>query len=182
MDETSPSVLLQNADIIHDEASVQHAIDQLALQIFQDFKDKRPIVISVMGGAVVFAGMLLPKLNFPLEFDYVQASRYHDSTTGSNEVTWYAMPKESIRGRAVLLLDDILDEGHTLSAIKKECLTKGAAEIKIAVLVEKLLNKQKPIQADYIGLTVPDRYVFGCGMDVYGWWRNLPAIYALKNK
>jgi len=81
----------------------------------------------------------------------------------------------------VLVLDDILDEGHTLAAIKEQCLQLGAKTVVIAVLVEKVLNKTKPIKADYVGLQVPDRYVFGCGMDVYGWWRNLPAIYALKS-
>jgi hypoxanthine phosphoribosyltransferase len=80
----------------------------------------------------------------------------------------------------VLLLDDILDAGVTLAAVRDACLALGAAQVKVAVLTEKDLGQAKPIEADYVGLVVPDRYVFGCGMDVYGWWRNLPAIYALK--
>jgi hypoxanthine phosphoribosyltransferase len=132
-----------------------------------------------MGGAVVFSGLLLPKLNFPLEFDYVQASRYRNKTQGQ-QLVWTVEPRENVRGRTVLLLDDILDEGHTLAAIKHKCLAQGAAKVVIAVLVEKQLAQAKPILADFVGLTVPDRYVFGCGMDVYGWWRNLPAIHALK--
>ena len=136
--------------------------------------------MCVMGGAVVFSGQLLPKLNFPLEFDYVQASRYHNQTEGQNLV-WKVEPKDNVRGRTVLLLDDILDEGHTLAAIKEKCLAQGAKEVVIAVLVEKRLERSKPIAADFVGLTVPNRYVFGCGMDAYGWWRNLPAIYALKD-
>ena len=79
-----------------------------------------------------------------------------------------------------MLLDDILDEGHTLFAIRDKCLALGAFDVKVAVLTEKELNHSKPIKADYVGLKLPNRYVFGCGMDVYGWWRNLPAIYALK--
>jgi hypoxanthine phosphoribosyltransferase len=80
----------------------------------------------------------------------------------------------------VLLLDDILDEGITLLAIKEKCLALGAKAVLSAVLVEKVLDHSKPMVADFVGLEVPNRYVFGCGMDAYGWWRNLPAIYALK--
>ena len=137
------------------------------------------MVLCVMGGAVVFSGRLLPQLNFPLEFDYVQASRYHNQTQGQ-QLAWKVMPGNNVLGRTVLLLDDILDEGHTLAAIREKCLSQGAERVVIAVLVEKDLSRQKPVQADFVGLKVPDRYVFGCGMDVYGWWRNLPAIYALK--
>ena len=104
----SPHALLENAELIYDEVEVQRSLTVLAEQINKDFLDKKPIIISVMGGAVVFSGMLLPKLQFPLEFDYVQASRYHDNTSGSNEVTWYAMPKDSIAGRVVLFVDYIL--------------------------------------------------------------------------
>ena len=80
----------------------------------------------------------------------------------------------------VVLLDDILDEGHTLAAVRQQCLEQGAARVVIVVLAEKALGHSKPITADYTGLEVPNRYVFGCGMDVNGWWRNLPAIYALR--
>jgi len=90
------------------------------------------------------------------------------------------MPKVNINNRKVLILDDILDEGITLEAIVSQCKQIGASEVQVAVLVEKNLSKSKPIQANYVGLEVPNRYVFGCGMDVYGWWRNMPAIYALK--
>ena len=94
---------------------------------------------------------------------------------------WLVKPKNSINNRNVLILDDILDAGITLKAIVDECEQLGATNIKIAVLVEKQLDIIKPVQADYVGLMVPDRYVFGCGMDVYGWWRNLPSIYALQD-
>jgi hypoxanthine phosphoribosyltransferase len=133
-----------------------------------------------MGGAVYFTGQLLPKLQFPLELDYVQASRYHGGTEGKT-LQWIVKPKDNISRRKVLILDDILDEGITLQAIVEQCQLLGASEIKTAVLVEKNLSKTKPIHANYVGLTVPNRYVFGCGMDVCGWWRNMPAIYALNN-
>ena len=174
-----PRDYLANSEIIHSKQAVDIAVERLAAEIKQNMAFNNPLVISVMGGAVVFAGQLLPHLDFPLEFDYVQASRYHNQTQGK-ELIWQAMPKDNVSGREVLLLDDILDEGHTLKAIKAECLAKGAKRVVIAVLVEKVLGHEKPIKADYVGLQVPDRYVFGCGMDIHGWWRNLPAIYALK--
>lgn len=177
---TKPELLLEDAELVFSEKAVNNAIEILATDITGKLADARPLVMCVMGGAVVFSGQLLPKLNFPLEFDYVQASRYHNQTSGQ-QLVWKVEPTKNVFGRTVLLLDDILDEGHTLAAIKEKCLAQGAKEVIIAVLVEKELNKTKPIDADFVGLTVPDRYVFGCGMDVYGWWRNLPAIYALKN-
>jgi hypoxanthine phosphoribosyltransferase len=174
-----PRKILEAADLLFSAQEVDLAIERLANQINDEFEHTVPLVISVMGGATFFAGQLLPRLLFPLQFDYVQASRYHDQTHG-NELIWKVMPGENVRGRTVLILDDILDEGHTLAAITEKCLTLGAERVAIAVLTEKDLAKVKPVTADYVGLVLPNRYVFGCGMDVYGWWRNLPAIYALK--
>ena len=174
-----PSQYLKNAELIQSALSVEQAISSIAKQINEDYVDNNPIVLCVMGGGLVFAGQLLPKLTFPLEFDYVQATRYH-GTHANQKLTWVIKPKESIKNRNVLILDDILDEGVTLKAIADSCLSLGAKSVKTSVLVEKILGKTKPISADYLGLTVPNRYVFGCGMDVNGWWRNLPAIYALN--
>ena len=179
MRETLPQSYLDGADLLLSAQDVDNAIAGMATQITAAIGDTKPLVLCVMGGGVVFTGQLLPQLNFPLEFDYVQASRYHNNTEGQHMV-WKVMPRENVKDRTVLVLDDILDEGHTLAAIKEKCLELGAKKVVVAVLVEKILNKNKPIAADYVGLQVPDRYVFGCGMDVYGWWRNLPAIYALK--
>lgn len=177
--QADPKQYLEQAELIHSARAVEATIDQLANQISASLSDSNPIVLCVMGGAVVFAGQLLPKLNFPLAFDYVQVSRYHNQTQGQ-QLVWKVLPGDNIRGRTVLVLDDILDEGHTLAAIKQKCLEQGAERVVIAVLVEKKLDHPKPIAADFVGLVVSNRYVFGCGMDVFGWWRNLPAIYALK--
>lgn len=176
----TPQQIMAQSELIHSATAVEQATQQLAHNITLAHGGDTPLVMCVMGGAVVFSGQLLPKLNFPLEFDYVQASRYHNETAG-RELVWKVEPRENVRGRTVLLLDDILDEGHTLVAIRDKCMQQGAAKVVIAVLVEKRLGHAKPIHADFVGLTVPDRYVFGCGMDAYGWWRNLPAIYALKS-
>jgi hypoxanthine phosphoribosyltransferase len=175
-----PQQYLDQATLVHSAESVNAAIDQIAHQLNHDYGDSQPILLCVMTGGAYFAGQLLAKLNFPLEFDYVQATRYRESTKG-HQLEWLQHPKCTIKNRRIILLDDILDEGSTLSAIRDVCIGLGASEVKVAVLVEKRLARIKPITADYVGLQVPDLYVFGCGMDVYGWWRNLPAIYALKS-
>lgn len=173
--------LLDNAECIVSADTVQAAINRLAGEINVALAADFPLVLAVMGGAVVFAGQLLPRLNFPLEFDYLHVTRYRGHTQGG-EMEWRVLPGKNVAGRSVLVLDDILDEGATLAAIRDKLLHMGAARILSAVLTDKDNGLAKPVRADFVGLDVPDRYVFGCGMDAYGLWRNLPAIYALKDE
>ena len=179
MSPMQPQQLLENATLIHNSPDIAQAITQVANAIHLALVDTTPVVICVMGGGLIFAGQLITQLHFPLEIDYVHASRYQNSTAGKT-LTWQALPKLDLTNRTVLLIDDILDEGVTLKAIQEKCLALGASHVYSAVLVEKTLEIEKPIQADFVGLPVPNRYVFGYGMDAYGWWRNLPAIYALN--
>ena len=134
-----------------------------------------------MGGAAIFTGQLLPKLDFPLEFGAIEVTRYNNDIQG-REITWRLAPRDNVRGRTVLVIDDILDEGITLAAIRKKLLEMGAAKVYCAVFADKAIGRDKPVRADFVGVTVPNRYVFGFGMDAYGLWRNLPAIYALKEQ
>ena len=173
--------LMDRAERIASEQEVQRVLDRLAGEIGQALGDDFPLVLPVMGGAVVFAGQLLPKLRFPLEFDYLHVTRYRGNTMGG-EMEWRVLPGQNVVGRNVLVLDDILDEGETLAAIRDKLLSMGAARVWSAVLTDKDNGLDKPIRADFVGLSVPNRYVFGCGMDAYGLWRNLPAIYALKEQ
>jgi len=175
----TPQQLLNQATLIHNAEAVTGAINRLGVEITQALSTATPVVICVMGGGVVFAGQLLTQLSFPLELDYVHASRYQNNTVGL-VLDWKALPKLDLSGRTVLIVDDILDEGITLLAIQEKCLALGAKQVLSAVLVEKTLDHTKPIQADFVGLEVPNRYVFGYGMDAYGWWRNLSSIYALN--
>lgn len=176
----NPQSYLQQSEVLYDEVAVIGAISSIAQQLNHDYVKEMPVVLSVMNGAAYFTGQLLPQLKFPLELDYVQATRYQGEKFGK-DLHWVVKPKETIINRSVLIIDDILDEGLTLQAIIEQCRLFGAKDVKSAVLVEKKLNQSKPIQADYVGLLVPNQYVFGCGMDIHGWWRNLPEIYALKN-
>jgi len=171
--------ILAEADLIVPAAQIEAAVARLADEIGRRLHESHPLVLTVMGGAVVFAGQLLPRLAFPLECDYLHATRYGDVTTGG-ELAWVVEPRAPVQGRTVLVLDDILDEGLTLAAVKRRLLEQGARECLIAVLTEKDLGRAKPVVADFVGVRLPNRYVFGCGMDVRGAWRNLPAIYAVK--
>jgi hypoxanthine phosphoribosyltransferase len=171
---------LEKSDVIAGAEEVQAAIRRVASQIEARLANVFPIVLPVMGGAVVFAGQLLPLLRFPLDFDYIHASRYGGATRGAG-VDWKVSPPGLVQGRTVLVLDDILDHGETMNVIRTRLLELGATDFYCAVLVEKRLNLKKPIAADFVGLTIPDRFVFGCGMDAKGYWRNLPEIRAMKD-
>ena len=159
---------------------MSEAIARLAREITARLAESFPLVLCVMRGGVIFTGQLLPQLRFPLELDYIEVTRYGVATRGG-ELSWRIAPSQAVTGRAVLVLDDILDEGHTLAAIREKLLALGASRVFVAVLSEKDIGRPKPVKADFTGVKLPNRYVFGCGMDVKGAWRNLPEIYALKD-
>jgi hypoxanthine phosphoribosyltransferase len=169
---------LEDSDLIAGAEEVQAAVRRVAHEIEQRLA--YPLVLAVMGGAVVFAGQVLPLLRFPLDFDYIHASRYGAATRGAG-VDWKVSPPGLAKGRTVLVLDDILDHGETMAVIRQRLLELGATQFYCAVLVEKQLDKPKPITADFVGLRIPDRFVFGCGMDAKGYWRNLPEIRAMRD-
>jgi hypoxanthine phosphoribosyltransferase len=177
--------LLNNAEEIFDAAAVQAAVRQVADKLNDRFDRPDnaafPLVLGVMGGAVVFTGSLLPQLRFPLEFDYIHVSRYGDDDQGGN-VVWKVIPRPSVAGRIIIVLDDILDEGETLAQVKQRLLDMGAAEVVIAVFADKAIKRSKPVKADIVGLSIPDKFVVGFGMDVYGYWRNLPGLWAIRTE
>jgi hypoxanthine phosphoribosyltransferase len=174
--------VMANADCLFDEAAVQAALDRMAVGITERLKDRNPLVYTVMNGGLIVAGQLLPRLKFPLEASYLHASRYGDRLQGG-ELRWKVLPEESMRGRSILVIDDILDEGNTLAAILDHCRERGAADVLSAVLVNKVHNRKarQGLRADIVGLDVPDRFLFGCGMDYKGYWRNTLAIYAVRD-
>jgi hypoxanthine phosphoribosyltransferase len=171
--------LLAGAELVCPAGEVSAAVSRIAAEITASLKDEFPLVLSIMGGAVVFTGQLLPQLAFPLEFGAIEVTRYGNTTQG-RAIDWRLAPKDNVKGRTVLVVDDILDEGITLAAVRERLLAMGATRVLAAVFADKDLGRSKPIAADFVGVRVPNRYVFGFGMDAYGLWRNLPAIYALK--
>jgi hypoxanthine phosphoribosyltransferase len=172
--------LLAQADLIYDMTAINRALDELATQLIADYADQDPVMLCVMNGSVMTAGHLLPRLPFKLELDYIHATRYGDKTMGG-ELVWQSQPTMSIKDRHVVLIEDIFDEGLTLAALRDYCDQAGALSVRCVCLLDKQREGKLGKQPEYIGLTVPDRYVFGFGMDVEGYWRNLPAVYAMKD-
>ncbi|AEG00698.1 hypoxanthine-guanine phosphoribosyltransferase [Methylomonas methanica] len=170
----------QNAILLHDGHAVETALDTMAADINRQLADKNPLVLCVINGGIIATGKLLPRLDFPLTLDSIHASRYRNQTSG-NEIHWLFKPTTPLKERTVLIVDDILDEGHTLKAIVDWCAQQGAAEIYSAVLLDKDLGCDKPIRADFVGLQVANHYLFGYGMDYKGYLRNAAGIYACKD-
>ena len=170
---------LPTAELVHDRAAIEAAISRLAVAIRDDLGGQRPVFLTIMNGGMFFASLLALELDFDVEMDYLHASRYRGTTEGSG-LSWSRRPKAPLAGRDVLLVDDILDEGPTLDEVRRWCLAEGAASVRIAVMSWKRHGRCVPgLAPDYWGVEVPDRYVFGFGMDYYEQGRNLPAIYAL---
>lgn len=170
--------LLERSEMVADAGTVTRTLVRLAAEITAAIGDRHPVVVMVMNGGVVVGGQLLPLLRFPLEIDYAHVGRYGHATSGG-ELRWIAEPHLSLRGRTVLVVDDILDEGITLAAVVERCRTLGATGIRTAVFAVKDLARPPRVEADFVGLRVPDAFVFGFGMDIEGHWRNLPEIRRL---
>ncbi|MGH8482608.1 MAG: hypoxanthine-guanine phosphoribosyltransferase [Nevskiaceae bacterium] len=173
--------VLAEADCLHPADQVQRAYDRLAAAIVKQYAGQDPLLLCVMVGGLVPTAEITRRLAFPFQLDYLHATRYRGATRGGGLV-WKRQPDaRRIEGRHVLVVDDILDEGHTLVAIRGALMGFGPASLRIAVLTEKLHDRRADgAVAEYIGLQVEDRYVFGCGMDYKEYWRQLPAIYAVK--
>jgi hypoxanthine phosphoribosyltransferase len=164
---------------LHGPEAIHAALDRMAMGITAAMADTLPVVLCVLTGGIIPTGHLLTRLAFPLESDYLHATRYRSETSGK-EVQWVSEPGISLAGRTVLVVDDILDEGNTLAEVIRFCTGSGAAQVYSAVLIQKRHDRCNPaVQADFVGLEVDDRYVFGFGMDYKGYLRNLNGIFAL---
>ena len=173
--------VMAEADCLATPAQVETALDAMARAIDERLSERNPLIYCVMNGGLVLAGRLLCRLNFPAQVSYLHATRYGHKLCG-DLLDWRVRPSDDLKGRTVLVLDDILDEGHTLKAIIDHLKEAGAAEVFSAVLVHKCHDRKAvpDMRADFSGLDIADRYLFGCGMDYKGYWRNAPGIYALK--
>lgn len=169
--------VLQNAERLYAPKAVEAALDRMGRDIEARLAGTNPLLVCVMTGGVVPFGKLLPKLQFPLEIDFVHATRYRGQLRGG-ELHWRVGPAIDARGRVVLLVDDILDEGDTLAGIEARYRRDGARDVLKAVLVVKRRSRTTDIAIEFQGLEVPDRYVFGYGMDYKGYLRNAAGIFA----
>lgn len=171
---------LREAELLCPPEQIEIAMDRMATAITAKLEGRDPLVLMVMNGAVVPAAYLLARLRFPLRVGYLHATRYRSGTRGG-ATDWIALPRPAVTGQVVLVVDDIFDEGDTLKSILDEIRRQGATAVYSAVLVNKRHDRKVPgLTVDFVGLEVPDRYVFGCGMDYKEYWRNLPAIYAAR--
>jgi len=173
--------VMAEADCLVDETHVYSAIRTMAGDITERLRETNPLLLCVMNGGLILTGQLLPLLKFPVQAEYLHATRYRQETTGGI-LEWKLRPDIDMNDRTIIIVDDILDEGTTLCAIADYCQAHGATEVLTAVLVDKQHDrKARPgLKADFTGLMVEDRFLFGFGMDYKGYWRNAPGIYAVK--
>lgn len=173
---------LDGAECLFTREQVEQALDTLADRLNRAFAGRRPVVLGIMNGALVPLGYLLPRLGFELELDYIHLTRYRQKLEGA-ETRWLQKARLPLFGREVLLVDDIFDQGITLREAVHYCRQAGAEQVTTAVLVRKRLVGMLPVgEVDYWALDVPDRYVFGYGMDYRGWWRNAPGIFVFEQE
>ncbi len=182
MTKRSLAEALNHSDLLYPRVELDAAILRMAGEIDASYAGvETPLFITVMNGGLMLAGELSLRCRTGFQFDYVHATRYRGATEGRG-LEWVARPRTPLKDRDVLLVDDILDEGRTLTPVKQWCLEQGAARVQIAVLCEKRHDRRVPgIAAEFIGVSVPDRYVYGFGMDYYELGRNLDGIYALRD-
>ncbi len=171
--------ILAEAQQLYSQADVELALDKMAAEITARLASANPIILCVLNGALIPLGHLLTRLTFPLRHDYIHASRYRGEISG-NDLKWIGRPSISLQDETILIFDDILDEGVTLAEIVKSCGEAGAKAVYTAVLVEKRHARGNGFIADFVGLEVEDRYVFGFGMDYKGYLRNAAGIFAVK--
>ncbi len=172
----------QSARILFTKEDVETALDRLASEINTSLAETDPVILCTVIGGIVPTGLLLPRLNFPLQLDYIHATRYQGKTKGGH-LHWVRQPEIDLTNRTVLIIDDILDEGHTLEAIIDYCQGEGAEQVLTAVLIEKKLpNRPGLDHADFSGLITENEYLVGYGMDYRGYLRNLGSISAVDKK
>ena len=181
IDANIAQAVYEQADMLYSVQQVESALDRIASEITERIATSDPIVVCIMNGGLIAAGKLLPRLDFPLRVDYLHATRYHGQTS-AGELNWIKKNHLELKGENILIIDDILDEGITLKAIAEFCHELGAASVLSAVVVEKLHQRSNGFKADFIGLQVEDRYVFGYGMDYKGYLRNAPGIFAVSEE
>lgn len=182
LDYNKAQQIINNSTVLYSESQLAAIIDQMAVTIDAEIKDELPVFLTVMNGGMMFAAELTKRLKNPIICDYIHASRYGDAFYGGTHITWYRQPKQQlISGKTIYIIDDILDEGHTIAEIKRFLLNIGAKTCKVVVLINKEIGKDKPIYADHVGLNAPNHFLFGFGMDIFEINRNLPQIHIYNN-
>ena len=175
-----PQTLLTNSRVLFTREEVDAAVKKMADEINDYYGDEPLILVSVLTGAIIPAAWLATRLKMPIQMDFVHATRYRGGLYGA-ELEYRVPPRLDLEDKNVLIVDDIFDEGNTLAAIKGSVEKRKARSVKMAALVRKVHDRGLSRDyVDFIGLDVPDVYVYGCGMDAYEEWRHLDEILVLE--
>lgn len=171
--------VLKNAECLYSVTEINEALDRMAVEITDKLKDTNPLILCVMTGALIPTAHLATRLHFPLEMDYIHVTRYRGSSRGG-DLHWLVEPRQSLKDRTVIVVDDIMDGGLTLSAIIDYCRQSKCKDVYTAVMVSKKRTREPGVnfEPDFVGVETEDRYLFGFGLDFEEYWRNVPGIYA----
>lgn len=174
--------VIDNAECLYDSKQVSDALDSMAKEITEQLSDTNPVILCVMTGALITTGHLAVRLQFPLEIDYIHVTRYRGSTRGG-DLHWMVEPRTDLKDRTVIIVDDILDGGLTMAAIKDFCQQHKAKDVYTAVLVDKKRVREPGVdfEPDFVGLVAENKYLFGFGLDYEEYLRNINGIYAVKD-
>jgi hypoxanthine phosphoribosyltransferase len=175
--------VLDSAECLHDFKAIEKALDQMAIDITEKLQGTNPIIMCVMIGALIPTGHLVTRLNFPLQIDYVHATRYRGATRGG-DLHWLVEPRNDLTDRTILIVDDIMDGGLTLSAIIDYCKQAGAKDVYTAVMVNKVREREPGVtfEPDFSGLKTENKFLVGFGLDYDEYIRNAPGIYAVAEE
>src|SRR5437763_5684904 len=168
--------------VLFDEAAILRRLDQLAAQISADYRDRELTVIAILNGSLMFMADLLRRIPLPLRLDCLSVASYHGGLQTSGEIIFRQVAQPDVAGRDILLLDDILDSGTTINAIREKLQTASPKSIGVCVLLRKIKERARPIEADYVGFDIADEFVVGYGLDYGEGYRNLPCIGVLKRE
>ena len=168
--------------ILFDEATILRRLDEIAAQISNDYRDRELTVIAVLNGSLVFMSDLMRRIPLPLRLDCLSVASYHGRAEATGEVIFKQVALPDVVDRHVLILDDILDSGHTLAAIREKLETAKPRSIRVCVLLQKKKERARPVDADYVGFEIEDEFVVGYGLDFMERYRNLPCIGVLRKE
>ncbi len=168
--------------VLFDEPTILRRLDEIAAQISADYHDRELTVIAVLNGSLIFMADLLRRIPLPLKLDCLSVASYHGGTRSAGEVVFKQIMLPEIAGRHILILDDILDSGLTLNAIRRKLEEAQPLSVRVCVLLEKKIERAAPIEADYVGFEIGNEFVVGYGLDYMERYRNLPCIGVLRKK
>ncbi len=166
--------------VIYSQEDIAKRETELAQQICEDYRDKKPIIVSVLTGAILFSIDMLEKMDIYAQMDFVDVSSYQGGTGSTGHVTLLHDLKNEIKDRHVLIMEDIVDTGRTLKFLMDLLADRGAKSIKVCSLLDKPEGRIVDVHADYVGFNVPNEFLVGYGLDYQGFYRNLPYVGVLK--